>query len=172
MPNTQTIYLTGKGKWFHKIFQADEYRGKKSWSFTLYPEPDSLEKIKGIIKQYQLLNRIKKDEDGECLNLKRPVMKPWKVENEPPEFEPVRVLDEHGELITDDYPKIGNGTKVTAKLSLFQSANGSGMRLESIRVDELVEYAPPAQTAPEPSQASTGPTKTASARPTKEALPF
>lgn len=39
---------------------------------------------------------------------------------------------------------IGNGSKVTVKVAVYDTGAGKGHRVEAIRVDELVEYVPSA----------------------------
>lgn len=145
-PKTKTIYLSGKGKWFHKLFKFDEFRGNKFWAFDLYLDPASLATFKSL----GVLNKIKENDDGKYVTLRRNVMKKWKLKaGESPEFDPPDVTDADGnEWDADEHGIIGNDSAATAKLELYQTVNGPGIRLDAVRIDELVEYNPDAP-APE-----------------------
>jgi hypothetical protein len=136
----KTIYLSGKGKWFHKLFNFDEFRGNRFWAFDLYPDPASLE----TFKKLGVLNKLKENDEGKYVTLRRNVLKKWKLKpDENPEFEPPEVTNADGEEWGEDMGIIGNGSAVTAKLEHFETANGPAIRLNAVRIDDLVEYIRP-----------------------------
>ena len=150
MAKPKHIYLTGKGSWFHKLFEPDEYLGDKRWKISFYPDPKSMEKF----KELKTVNRFKTDKDGTYVVLSRPVDKPWQIKDgESPEFDPPRVTDSEGNLWPDD-KIIGNGSEVTVKLEVYnysyKGRSGTAARLEAVRVDDWVEYQKPDETAPTP----------------------
>lgn len=55
-------------------------------------------------------------------------------------FGPPQVVDANGDTFGGP---IGNGSRVTARVAVYDSAKGKGHRLEAIRVDELVKYERP-----------------------------
>lgn len=91
-------------------------------------------------------------EDGEGLwayVVKRPNLSPFKDEDgEPVYFGPPRVVDwkatkEAKEAVDwDSEVNIGNGSTGKVKLSIYKNGNKRIIRLESVAVDELVEYTP------------------------------
>ena len=139
------IYFSGKGKWMHRLFEPDEYKGNRFWSFNLYLDPKSMK----AFKESGLSNKVKEDEDGKFIKLRRNVNKPWKLKpGEAAEFTPPAIADPEGK----DWPEdklLGNGSAVTAKLELYETSKGRGGRLEAIRVDNWVEYDRPEEVTEE-----------------------
>lgn len=153
MAKTQTLYLSGKGFWLHRLFEPDDFKGQQFWSMKLYLDPASMKAFKAA----QLNNRIKKDEEGESVTFRRYVKKKWKLKaNESPEFAPPRVVDSDGNLWADR-GLIGNGSAVTAKLEVYQTRVGPGTRLEEVRVDNWIEYNPDGADQAEPDDEDDGP---------------
>jgi hypothetical protein len=54
-------------------------------------------------------------------------------------FGPPTVIDKDKNPVT---ALVGNGSKVTAKVAVYDTRMGKGHRLETVRVDELVEFVP------------------------------
>lgn len=149
-----TVYVSGKGYWFQKIFQEDNFRGTRFWALKFYPDPESRAKVLAVGKQ------IREDDDGEYVTLKRTVLKPWKLKpNESAERTPPEVMDADNHPWSTDI-LIGNGSKVTCKLTTYTTRNGPGSVLEAIRVDELVEYQKPAEPAVQPPMGQQTPIQT------------
>lgn len=140
MNKTKYVYLSGKGAWMHRLFELDDFRGTKSWNMTLYLDPKSWQ----TFKAEGLQNKVKEDDEGKFISLRRPLVKPWKARpGEPSEFEAPIVRMSDGDLWDDNGPLLGNGSKVTVKLEVFNTRLGKGSRLAEVRVDELVEYVKP-----------------------------
>lgn len=126
-------YFTGPCKWA-KLSTPDEFRGEKKWKLNLYLDKTT----KSQLKKSGLQLKIREDEDGEYITLTRPVQKEF--DDGVKDFEPPKILDkEHNPLDV----LLGNGSKVTAKVLVYDSAMGKGHRLEAVRVDDLVEYTAP-----------------------------
>lgn len=133
------IYLSGKGFWMHRLFEPDEYKGVKSYSLTLYPDPKSWK----VFREVALQQHIKEDEEGKFLRFKKPVKKPWKLkENESPNFDAPTVSTADGNAWPED-KLIGNGSEVTVKIEVYDTKMGRGARIEGVRVDKWVEYKKP-----------------------------
>lgn len=71
-------------------------------------------------------------------------------------FGPPKIIDKDQKPLTKF---VGNGSKVTIKVLVFDTRNGKGHRLDTVRVDELVEF------VPQPKEA-------AAAEPAGKAMPF
>ena len=145
MANKQYIYLSGKAKWANKLFAPD--LKFKNWSVLLYPNEESYSKIlelkKGKDDVQGLLNIIKKDEDGYCLTLKRPTEK--LIRGKMIGYAPPLVLNADNSPFNPQGPQLGNGSDITCKIEYYEYAKpaggrGSAIRLESVRVDNLVPF--------------------------------
>lgn len=128
---TQTIYVEGVVKW-PRVYQdqMDTKYGDK-FHITLYPDEAGIHLLKSSGSRL----KWKEDEDGSFVKITRDNMKNFKGKEEI--LGPPKVIDK------DNNPfslRIGNGSKVTAKVSVYDSAFGKGTRLEAVRVDE---YVPP-----------------------------
>jgi hypothetical protein len=139
-PNTEFVYVQGKGKWI-RTKGINEW-GK--WTATIYPIPADLEKIKKLQEQ-GLKNHLKKDEDGYFMSFSRPFEKEFRDKNGTTRkvgFTAVEVVDDKG-LPFDGL--IGNGSDVTLKLEVYQHGTPGGgkakaARLLGIRIDNLVPF--------------------------------
>lgn len=74
-------------------------------------------------------------EFGDFVTFKRPAKKIFG--NKLQTFEAPDVLDTKGAPVTD---LIGNGSKITVKVDVYDTMKGKGHRLISVRVDDLVKY--------------------------------
>lgn len=61
------------------------------------------------------------------------------IKDELVKFGPPKVLDKDNNPLTKF---VGRGSKVTAKVIVYDTQKGKGHRLDAVRVDELVEYVP------------------------------
>lgn len=142
---TEYIYLQGKAKWFRPL-QLNQF-GK--WSHVLYPNNESLEKIRELQSE-GVKNQLKKDEDGYYVSLSRPS----EIEIYSPSgkkkvgLTPPTVIDADGRPFLDS---VGNGSDVTTKMQVYShrtpGAPGSttpgkakAMRWESTRIDNLIVF--------------------------------
>jgi len=145
---SKIIYLSGIANWAHRLFDFDEYRGKKFWSLSLLPDPASVNIIKKHMPSKKL--KVNKDDGTVSVTLRRNVDKPWKLKpGEDPEFTPPVIIDKDGNE-WNDRGIIGNGSEVTVKLEVYQTPNGEGSRIESVRVDDWVKYG--VEDGPEPDE--------------------
>lgn len=137
---TKYLYLEGIAQWT-KAKEPDEKYNNYSIDLYVTPEADANMKQSGA----QLTRR--EDDKGVYYKIKRPhegIVSGEKVEWGPPA---VRIVT--GNELEPGVPEttpfdglVGNGSKVTLKLAVYDTKKGKGTRWEALRVDELVEYNP------------------------------
>ena len=130
MASTRYI-LDGVATWA-KIFpeNVDEYNGVKKYSITLSMEDELADKFEGTGTRKVL----KRGGDGKYqVKLTRPFAQPTF-----PELggAPV-VVDENGEPFKQ---LIGNGSKVSVEITVYDTKMGKGTRLDKVIVRDLVPY--------------------------------
>ena len=139
---TQTVYLSGKAYWA-KVFKVDDKYGKHSIEVEL-----DLDSIK-IFDELGLKN--KPNQEGRVSFRRDPEGMVYKDKLQVRAGAPL-ILDHENQPTTK---LIGNGSLVTIKVQVYDYDNkfgkGKGSRLESVRVDELVEYVKP-DIAPTPTE--------------------
>lgn len=152
---TKYTNLKGKIKWA-KVYEPDIAFGAENWKVNFYPA-DGKEWEKFHKTGLQL--KVKSDDDGDFVQLRRPTKKVIKDELvifSPPEItgqvsvqyvnpEGLRVRqynkgDKVEVIRTGEPVELGNGTEVIVNLSYYETAKGPGHRLESITVLDLVEF--------------------------------
>ena len=131
---TQTHYLKGKAQWA-KLFKPDEKYNK--YSIDLGMDQEEAEKFKKI----GLKNTLKERDGLYWVSIRRdPDKLAWINGTQQPAGKP-SVLDSDGHPLDK---LVGNGSDVIVKLTTYDYDNkngkGVGSRLESVRVDKLVEY--------------------------------
>lgn len=139
MAKNESVVVSGKSRWAftRKFDQFDE------WSIVLYPNPESLDTINGLIKD-GIKNQLKKDDDGYYIKFKR---QPEKKKKDGTVFR----LDPPEILLADGTPFndiIGDGSDVTIRLEVyggkapFGGGNYLAARLGGVKVQNLVPYLP------------------------------
>lgn len=131
---TTMIYFTGLAKWA-KVYTPDDMYQKYSIDLFLDDESWELFNESGLLLQPKEVAEDQGEPFGTCIRFSRPVSK--EIKGALVNFGPPPVLDSEGLPMTDN---IGNGSKVTVKVSVYDTRKGMGHRLESIRVDDLVPY--------------------------------
>lgn len=144
---SEEVYLKGKTKWFWHN-KLDKYN---KWSHRLYPDTDSLEKVRELQTQ-GVKNTIKKDEDGWYVNLTRsPTIKKKTALGETSiAMEPPKVVDKDGQPYMGF---VGHGSDVTTKMYVYEHrtpappgstipGKAKAMRWDASRIDNLVPYEP------------------------------
>lgn len=126
---TEIFYFTGTAQWLKARKPDEKYN---NYSVDLYLDDTSMK----VFKASGLQLEVKKDDKGEFVKFRRPHAKP--IKNEMVEFGPPKILDKDGKTEFDGL--VGNGSKVTIKVSVYDSMKGKGHRWESARIDELVPY--------------------------------
>ena len=149
----QEVYFKGKGSWFRHLFDLDQEFQK--WHVTLHFTAESLDEFRAL----QLRTHLKKDEDGYYAKLSRPRRKIMRGKEII--FDAPLVFDKDGNPITDS-KNVGNGSDITVKCEVYQyTAPGSkvranAIRLESVRIDNLVPYSPQRDYEPDQAKAAAG----------------
>lgn len=128
---TNYIYLSGTAKWI-KAQKPDEKYNK--YTLDLYLDETS----KANFEKSGLRLQTKTDETGSFVKFSREHNKLIKDENVI--FGPPKVLNPDG---TDFAGLIGNGSKVTIKVAIYDTVKGLGHRWEAVRWDELIKYERP-----------------------------
>lgn len=127
---TTYLYLSGQAYWT-KLYpeNCDEYNGEKNAQLELVLDAAQLKALKAHGSK---ANPRINDEGKMCVKLRR------KIEHKIPELGGFpTVLDAEGNPFNK---LIGNGSDVTVKVSIYDTPQAKGTRLESVRVDKLVEY--------------------------------
>ena len=125
---TQYVYFKGKAKWA-KVFKPDQKYDYYGLDF--YPDDPEAFKQSGIQLQ---VNKDKEDGTTFFKVKRRPTQL---IKGELVQFGAPHVFDDKNQ---PTQAAIGNGSEVTVKIALYDSQKGVGHRLESIRVENLVEY--------------------------------
>lgn len=130
------LFLKGKLKWCQTT-KPDQFG---NWKATIYPDTESLEKIRDL-QAKGLKNVLGKDEEGYHITFRRPQNK--KVRGELRAYTAPIVLRADGSVCAD---LVGNGSDGYIKLEVYDYKNPTtgkmlkAARLVSIRVDNLVPY--------------------------------
>lgn len=134
---TQAIYIPGKIMWAKGLKSPDPKYGHYSCPLVV------TEDYKAKLIEMGSEAVFKEVEGGFSFKIKRDSKKMIKgrlVEFEPPK---VFVTNPEGVDIDVDPLTVGNTSKVTVKLVVYDTSHGKkGTRLEGVRVDELVEFVP------------------------------
>ncbi len=131
--STKIIYLTGTGKW------VKPYPGQEDTKFGVKAVMDLYLDEKSLITFKSSGSRItlRKDEDGSFVKLTRNVEDLYM---EQPLGHPI-VLKKNADGEYEKFDQIiGNGSKVTAKVSVYDSKFGPGTRWEALEILEHVPY--------------------------------
>lgn len=128
---TNTIYVSGIAKWARVYESQMDTKFGEKFHVTLYPNKEGLI----LLKEAGVRKQPKEDEEGTFFKFDRDNKRQFKDKLET--LGPPKVLDAGGNAFDKI---IGNGSKVTVKLSVYDTAKGKGTRLEAVRVDEHVPY--------------------------------
>lgn len=150
MARSEEIYVSGKTKWFrHDRPEAPKEGETARWSHVLYPNEESLEKIRELQSQ-GVKNVLHKDEDGYFIRFHRPT-KVKRKGNDQALNPPIVVLSD-GQ--TPLQGLVGNGSDITTKLEVYShripgtTRTAKAARWKSSRIDTLIPYTPPTDFTP------------------------
>lgn len=140
---TRTIFLSGTAKWAKLNVPDKKYN---YYGLDLYLDEESTK----TFHESGLQVKKKTGEDGDFYSFRRDAEK--LIKSDLVKFDPPELFDGNNNKMVDDRPLIGNGSKVTCKIATYDTVKGIGHRLESVRIDELVEYEgePPEDTSDHP----------------------
>lgn len=131
---TQTYYWSGTARWAKVYDKGDE--AFQNWQIELSLDEPS----KRLFDESGSKLEPKKTDEGEFIKIRRPWEK--KFGEKLVQFDPPTILDKDG---NETDVLIGNGSKVTVKVEVYDTKKGKGTRLEAIRIDNLVPYAKPVE---------------------------
>lgn len=132
---TETYYFSGKAKWA-KVQKPDEKYD--NYQVTLYMDDENFQKF----KESKLKLSIKEDENSDrFVVFKRKSKQNFGEGDE--DMGPPKVFIGTVEDYQPFTGLIGNGSDVTLRVSVYDTRNGKGHRLEKVLVTNLVEYNPP-----------------------------
>ncbi len=137
--NSEEVFLKGKIKWCQHI-RPDTAFEPHRWRCTIYPDAESLEKIK-VLKKAGIANHLKMDDDGQFMQFGRPTERNIKGRREA--MLPPKVVDKTGVPI--EVP-IGNGSDGIISLEVYShktqqpGVTKKAARWRGLRVDNLIPY--------------------------------
>jgi hypothetical protein len=143
-----------------RLFTPDtKFDADGLYSFDLVVDEENLAKYKDAGIQ----SKPKVTDNGVTVKLKRKAKGMFENTGGAP-----KVMNKDGSTWDREFGGIpGNGSKVSARVVVFDTKKGKGFRLEAVRVDELVEYKPEPK---EPEVAAETPQT--SNRKTQDVVPF
>lgn len=127
-----TVYIRGTFKWCKLV---DPDKKFKVWTLDIYPDAPSWD----LFHQTGLELKERTDAEGNLfLKVRRPVEK--LVKGEVVQFAAPEVLRKTEDGVEPLPHLVGNGSKGVVKVVVYDTPKGRGHRLESVLVEELVEY--------------------------------
>jgi hypothetical protein len=124
-----TFYFTGEAQWAH-VYEAKPTYDKKGKEWTINLKLDEASAKLFADSGCQL----KTNKDG-FKTFRRPTQKV--IKDDLVDYAPPTVFDKNNAETTD---LIGNGSTVTIKVEIYNTAKGKGHRLEAVRIEDLVVY--------------------------------
>jgi hypothetical protein len=133
---TKNYYFSGVCEWAKLTKPDTKFNAEGIYSIDLFLDDASWAKFHDSGVQL----KVKERNGQKYTTFKRPQRKLMK--GEIVELGRPIVLDnEDNEL--NDPPVVGNGSRVTVKVAVYDTAKGKGSTLEKVRIDELVAYDKP-----------------------------
>ncbi len=123
-------YFSGMFKWA-KVHQPDTKFGEK-YQIDVYLDDASLD----LFNKSGSRSKVRQDDDGTFIKFSR---NRWQKDNEGKDMDmgPPDVLSSNNEPFDK---LIGNGSKGTVKVEVYDSKYGKGTRLAAVRVDQHVPF--------------------------------
>jgi hypothetical protein len=139
MAVTENVYLSGKCRWSKGLFTPSSF---KKYGFKVNLDNPSLSIVLDL-KKRGIKNELIKDEEGYWINLSRPSEIQIRGGQLKAMLPPVVITAEGMPWNQDKV--IGDGSDVTCKVAVRKwkspfGQEGVSIRLESVRVDNLVEF--------------------------------
>lgn len=128
-----TYFFSGTVKWTSKKLNDKFPPGK--YTTDLYMDDDSL----AVFKTSGIRVSPKTDPDGETFYKLSRAKEINKKDGTIVDLGPFKFLNPDG---TEYTGLVGNGSKVTVKVEVYDTGAGKGHRVDAIRIDDLVTYAP------------------------------
>ncbi len=135
----KTIHETIRGKvQWAKVKNPNKF-GR--WSIDVYPDSESMEKVRKLKEDPAIKNTLKKDDNGEYITFSRDTQK--LMRGKMVTFTPPIILDKNNAPSTDS---IGNGSDCDVTLEVYGwpaapgRAAGRAARLHAVKVWDLVPF--------------------------------
>jgi hypothetical protein len=140
--STKTYKFSGITKWA-KVRKPDELY--ENYQVPLYLDAESWEKYNDSGCQL----KVKEDDDGKYVTFKRRHAEYNYAKKSQEENGPPKVAKFDGNAYVE-FPDglIGNGSKITVWVDVYDTRNGKGHRLVGVGIDELVEYSSDGDSGP------------------------
>lgn len=134
--STQILFFSGTCKWANGLTKTNKF---DRYTICMYLDDES----KAKFEEHGLQLKIRTDDDGDnYVQFHRPHSK--LVRNETRLLGMPEILKEDGSHYEEgEAPRIGNGSKVTCKVTCYDTQKGKGTQLEAVRIDVLEEYEGP-----------------------------
>lgn len=134
-----TYYINGKAQ--YPQLTAERFDKKfKCWTVDLVMEDDQITEFKKWGSELHLrdVDTAKESDTGTMIKVRRPMAK--LIKDQLVKFDPPELLGPDNKP-WDPKVAIGNGSDVTLKVIVYDSAKGKGVRLEAVRVNVHVPFA-------------------------------
>lgn len=131
--STKTYLFSGEANYPKLVKPDTKYNKEGIYSIDLFMDDDSWKKFE--LSEAQL--KIKERDGRKFVTFKRPARK--LIKGDIVEMGPPPVFNQDNEPF-DLANNIGNGSKVTVKVNVYDTMKGKGHTLEAVRVDDLIVY--------------------------------
>lgn len=137
---TEEIFLKGKFKHMHHLRPNPRYPDK--WGVVLYPDEESIQKIKDL-KKAGVQNQLKMDDDGWYINFSRPIERNWSGVKEA--MEKPKIIFKDG---TPCEVAVGNGSDGVMSLEVYSHKTDrvgeykKAARWRGARLDNFIPFNP------------------------------
>ena len=137
MARSEFLYIPGKIYWCRGTV-PEVYGDERFWSVTVYPTTDGMKVVKSLYEAPPIMNRLRRDDDGDFIKFKRPCSKKFK--GAITALLPPRIIDKDDQPIT---ALVGNGSDGIVKVEVYSFNKprvGRAARWDSLRIDNFVPY--------------------------------
>jgi len=136
---TEHFYFHGEAIWC-RVHAEQKDQKYDRYSIGVFLDEDSMERFKA--SEMQILPKQDKETGREFYQFAR--KNSQLIKGELVEFGTPHIFLASSKDIEERFTgQVGNGSEVTVKVAVYDSKKGKGHRLESVRVDNLVEYSKP-----------------------------
>lgn len=131
---TKTYYFSGEVMYPKLVTPDTKFNEQGIYCLDLFMDNDSWEKFEKSGAQLKV-----RDRDGrKFITFKRPAKK--LIKGDVVDLGPPDVLNNDNSPFDMSKSLVGNGSKVTVKVNIYDTMKGKGHTLEAVRVDYLVAY--------------------------------
>jgi hypothetical protein len=135
---SKNFYFSGIAEWAKLTKPDTKFNAEGIYSLDLFLDDISWDKFRESGVQL----KVKEKNGQQFVTFKRPHKK--LIKGEVVELGRPVILDQD-DIELEEPPLVGNGSRVTCKVSVYDTAKGKGSTLEKVRIDELVVYDRPTE---------------------------